>query len=173
MGASGEGACPSVCASGACVPIEDDPCEDGDACTREACVVGECVAQGATSCDDDDPCTLDGCDSGQGCIYTEVGCEPLSDCEPQICLAGTGCVPDEPSSTEFAVPTAAAPLCREVWSTSGASRTIPPPAISASAGTHIAPTQDSRPEQLSPAALPLVPGDPSRPPSADPLELEG
>jgi hypothetical protein len=53
---------------------ENDPCDDGDACTvTDACNASlECVGTGAPSCDDENPCTLDTCESPAGCAHTPM-----------------------------------------------------------------------------------------------------
>jgi hypothetical protein len=53
---------------------ENDPCDDGDACTvTDTCNASlDCVGTGAPSCDDENPCTLDTCESPAGCAHAPV-----------------------------------------------------------------------------------------------------
>lgn len=50
---------------------ENDPCDDGDACTTvDVCNASlECVGSGVPSCDDGNVCTADVCQSPLGCVH--------------------------------------------------------------------------------------------------------
>ena len=73
-------------------PLDDVPCDDGDACTSgDLCYGGAC--QGAeVDCSDGNECTDDSCDSLAGCGYTanEVACEDGDLCTTgEVCAAGS------------------------------------------------------------------------------------
>jgi hypothetical protein len=71
---------PTDCARHVCVPAtgecvmetrnEGDPCDDGDACTRDTlCEGGACVGGQPRVCDDGNPCTDNECDPESGCFH--------------------------------------------------------------------------------------------------------
>jgi hypothetical protein len=71
----------------------DDPCDDGDPCTRDDRCDGALVCRGtAYACDDNNGCTRDSCLGDGTCQYFVLDLEPCDDgnaCTgPDICRAG-------------------------------------------------------------------------------------
>lgn len=73
----------NVCTDESCEPAvgcvavaNNDPCEDGIACTTgDVCVETMCTSGGSVDCDDGDPCTADACDEVDGCSNAPIaGC---------------------------------------------------------------------------------------------------
>jgi hypothetical protein len=51
------------------VPLDDDPCDDGNPCTTgDYCEKGTCLGS-TVDCDDNNPCTADYCDEFSGCEH--------------------------------------------------------------------------------------------------------
>ncbi|NVB43624.1 hypothetical protein G6O69_37790 [Pseudenhygromyxa sp. WMMC2535] len=95
----------NLCEAGQCVyPTNENPCDDGDACTDvDTCIDGECVGT-SIDCDDMNVCSQDACDTELGCVYefTEGCCASDEDClEGEICdLEANACIPDpDPGDT--------------------------------------------------------------------------
>ena len=65
----------NVCTDDSCDPLvgclhppNQEPCDDGSACTLEdQCAAGVCTGGPAPECDDGNACTVDGCDPLSGC----------------------------------------------------------------------------------------------------------
>ncbi|MCO4763527.1 MAG: hypothetical protein KC502_18565, partial [Myxococcales bacterium] len=73
--------------TGKCVyTTNNDPCSDGNACTKpDNCSAGKCVGVKVT-CSDGDPCTTDACDAKTGkCVHNKIagcaGCKTAADCD--------------------------------------------------------------------------------------------
>ncbi len=72
---------------------DEDPCDDGSACTSaDVCVAGMCAGKPA-NCNDQDPCTLDGCAQGGPsagiCTHAPADGIPCDDGDP--CSIGDNC----------------------------------------------------------------------------------
>jgi len=68
--------------------LNSNPCNDGNACTKnDLCTNGVCVGE-AVACDDANPCTSDACDAQQGCTFAPVS-GPCDDGDP--CTVGDTC----------------------------------------------------------------------------------
>ena len=77
------------------VAADDDPCQDGLACTiGDRCLDGACVA-GTGTCDDGNACTTDGCAEPAGCTHVAVpdqtGCGTGRWCIGGFCEARPVC----------------------------------------------------------------------------------
>lgn len=79
--------------------LNDDPCDDLDACTRgEYCVFGVCGGGVPVDCEDGNLCTDDSCDPLQGCVNNPNRnlCDDKNACtEGDICQSGV-CVGGDP-----------------------------------------------------------------------------
>ena len=67
----------------------EDPCEDGSACTEnDLCVQGKCMPGLPLVCNDGNVCTTDSCDSQAGCVFTlnDVPCD-----DDNLCTTGDHC----------------------------------------------------------------------------------
>jgi len=83
------GPCPSGCL------LDENLCDDGDACTNDICLpTGEC-AHNPVDCDDGNICTEDICAPAEGCVYTSIDGIPCDDgnacTDPDTCQS-TFCV---------------------------------------------------------------------------------
>ena len=100
----------NVCTSGTCDPNtgnctvmhNNDPCDDGNACTEnDVCINGACLGT-PKYCHDDNPCTDDSCNPVTGCVFTpnmnacyiddKEGWCTLGECEIN-CELDDGCDP--------------------------------------------------------------------------------
>ncbi len=55
------------------IRLENDPCDDGDACTfGERCLAGVCRGGDVVSCEGDNPCAAPRCDPARGCVFDPV-----------------------------------------------------------------------------------------------------
>jgi len=78
----------------ACVEqYNDDPCDDGNACTTsDTCVEGQCTGSYTVTCDDGNPCTFDQCDPALGCTSQPddyATCDDGDLCTTDACVGGT------------------------------------------------------------------------------------
>ncbi len=95
-------------------PVADGTSCGGGKCGDMQCMGGECVPVGEDPCDDGNPCTEESCDPEEGCKYINVpdglSCGPCMVCEQQQCLpvkdcgttGGCGCATDGPESAWWA-----------------------------------------------------------------------
>ncbi|GMV44397.1 MAG: hypothetical protein AMXMBFR64_61130 [Myxococcales bacterium] len=77
---------------------EDEPCDDGDACTQGDHCEGAVCTGGALVCDDGSLCTSDACDPATGCVHAAVAasCDDGDACTTgDLCLDGA-CVGGSP-----------------------------------------------------------------------------
>ena len=107
-------------ATGCLHEVNEEPCNDHNACTvADACSLGECIPGAELSCDDANVCTDDTCSPDLGCLHTNntgpcddqntcttqdkcqdgqcVGkgaltCEDNNPCTKDICLPNGGCM---------------------------------------------------------------------------------
>jgi hypothetical protein len=89
-----------ACQAGACLPVVANPCNDGNACTKDACdaATGGCVyvPSGLGACDDGNPCTSGDHCEGVLCVGTplatccssDADCKDNSACTVDTCLGG-------------------------------------------------------------------------------------
>lgn len=69
--------------------LNEDPCDDGSACTvGDQCAGGVCLSGALKECDDDNVCTDDSCVAALGCQY--VPNESLCD-DGNVCTVGDHC----------------------------------------------------------------------------------
>lgn len=69
-------------------PFNDEPCDDGDACSGgDQCHKGECVPGPGLPCDDNNDCTEDICHPDFGCVYEYkqgcISCNGDDDCKTE------------------------------------------------------------------------------------------
>ncbi len=87
--------------SGLCFALprnEGRACDDRDACTLgDRCLAGACIPIGELDCDDGNVCTVDRCDAESGCAYEPRDCDDGLDCTYDGCLVDYGCahMPEE------------------------------------------------------------------------------
>ncbi len=100
-----------VCADGKCVvvPLDDVPCDDGDACTlTDQCESGECVGRDPVLCEPADVCRLEAtCDpatgtcsypskpDGTSCNADDDGCTIGDACQDGVCTPGVAAACDD------------------------------------------------------------------------------
>lgn len=83
--------------------LNAQPCDDGDACTRDSCTSGACAhdpiagcCHAIADCDDHDTCTADTCNGAAGCAHrpidncchTSADCDDADGCTLDSCTAG-------------------------------------------------------------------------------------
>ena len=76
----------------------EEPCQDGDACTiGDQCAEGTCQPGSSANCDDGNPCTDDACDGNSGCTHSSNAaacddgnaCTTGDHCANGTCVAGS------------------------------------------------------------------------------------
>ena len=100
-----------ICTTDYCHPalgcvhqLNNNPCDDGDACsTGDLCLNGMCQGKATLNCEDNNPCTDQVCDPGVGCVYS-FNSQPCDDfnpcteddaCSQGSCKPGSGVVCDD------------------------------------------------------------------------------
>ena len=96
----------NICTTDYCDPgvgcihnVNDQPCDDGNACTvGDVCQTGACVSGAILSCNDGNVCTTDECDTGAGCSNTpnNAPCSDNNACTVDDTCANGGCQPGAP-----------------------------------------------------------------------------
>ena len=99
----------NVCTDEYCEPalgcvysFNNNPCDDGDACsTGDNCVLGVCNGGPELQCDDGDLCTQNSCSEDTGCVYTPIepccgngAVEQGEECDDGNNIGGDGCEAD-------------------------------------------------------------------------------
>ena len=87
------------CKDGACVPLGEGSCDDGDPCTKDVCAPGggcSSTPSGETDgqeCESTDPCAVAAACNGGECEITAVdACDDQNPCTTDLCEPGSGCV---------------------------------------------------------------------------------
>ena len=91
----------NLCTDDSCDPqigcvnaANQEPCNDGNACTtNDTCADSSCAGGPAPDCEDDNVCTEDSCDPDVGCVNEKL---TGTDCtDNSLCTDGDGCVAGE------------------------------------------------------------------------------
>jgi len=81
--------------SDTCVNVaNNNPCDDGDACTAgDKCLKKSCAGGPGLVCEDGNPCTINLCKSHSGCIFepNSVSCDDGNPCTFDVCVPAAGC----------------------------------------------------------------------------------
>ncbi len=81
----------------------NDPCDDGNACTSsDTCAGGSCIGGRPRDCDDGNACTDDSCDAGLGCqnIANVLPCDDGNACTTADVCAGGSCTGGPPPNCD-------------------------------------------------------------------------